>query len=135
MWNFSWIEWIGAALVGFVIGGLWYGPLFGKTWQRLSGLSDEEIGQSNMAMVFGGTFLLNLVASGLLGHMYAASASGNPSFRAHLMIGAGIGAGFVGTSLGVNALFSRRSLPAFLIDAGYWTLAYTGMALVYALIG
>ena len=32
-----------AAVAGFMVGGLWYGPLFGKTWQREIGLSDDDI--------------------------------------------------------------------------------------------
>ena len=130
MWNFSYGEWIGAALVGFLIGGLWYGPLFGKAWQRESGLSDERIASRNTGLIFGATFLLNLIASALLGHMYAAS--GQPSVRAHFLIASGIGWGFVGTSIGVNYLFSGKSLKLFFIDAGYWTLAYTAMGAVYA---
>lgn len=130
MWAYTYTEWLVAALAGFLIGGLWYGPLFGKAWQRESGLSDERIASSNMALIFGTTFLLNLIASALLGHMYAAS--GQPSVRAHFLIANGIGWGFVGTSIGVNYLFARKSLKLFFIDAGYWTLAYTAMGAVYA---
>ena len=32
-----------AALSSFVIGSLWYGPLFGKTWMKLNGLTDENL--------------------------------------------------------------------------------------------
>lgn len=30
-----------AAVASMIIGALWYGPLFGKTWMRLSGMSSE----------------------------------------------------------------------------------------------
>ena len=29
-----------ATVMGFVFGGLWYGPLFGKTWMRLVGVTE-----------------------------------------------------------------------------------------------
>jgi len=32
-----------AAASGFLVGGIWYGPLFGKAWQRAIGLSDDEL--------------------------------------------------------------------------------------------
>jgi len=32
-----------SALSGFVVTLLWYGPLFGRLWTRINGLSEEEI--------------------------------------------------------------------------------------------
>jgi len=71
MWEMNWIAVIGAAVAGFVIGGIWYGPLFSKAWQAESGLSDESIKGANMPMIFGLTFVLNLVSSFILGHVMA----------------------------------------------------------------
>jgi hypothetical protein len=131
MWNVNWLEIIGAALVGFAIGGVWYGPVFGKAWQRLSGLSDEVVQNANMAVIFGGTFVLNLLASLMLAHMF--SAAGNPGLRISTQMGCGIGFFFVATSIGVNYLFSRKPLKLFFIDAGYWVVAYAAMGLVFGL--
>ena len=60
MWQMNWLAVVGAALAGFVIGGLWYGPLLGKVWQRESGLSDEALKNGSMVQIFGLTFVLNL---------------------------------------------------------------------------
>lgn len=40
-------------LVSFVVGSIWYGPLFGKKWQALEGVTDEEIANTNMVKVMG----------------------------------------------------------------------------------
>lgn len=40
-------------LVAFAVGAVWYGPLFGKAWQRLAGVTDADIEQSNMIKVMG----------------------------------------------------------------------------------
>lgn len=40
-------------LIAFAVGSLWYGPLFGKTWQRLAGVTDADIANSNMFRVMG----------------------------------------------------------------------------------
>lgn len=132
MWQMNWLAVIGAALAGFVIGGLWYGPLFGKVWQRESGLSDEKLKSANMAQIFGIAFVLNLVASFILGHVLATYS--HPGLHVSAMIGLGIGLGFVATSVGVNYLFARKSLKLFLIDGGYWTLVYTVMGAVFGLV-
>lgn len=116
MWQMNWIAVIGAALAGFVIGGLWYGPLFGKAWQKESGLSDEAMKNANMAQIFGLTFVLNLAASFILGHVM--DTYQHPGLHISAMIGFGIGLGFVATSIGVNYLFARKSLKLFLIDGG-----------------
>ena len=129
MWEMNWIAVLGAALAGFVIGGLWYGPLLGKAWQAESGLSDEAMKNANMAKIFGLTFVLNLVSSFILGHVMATYQ--HPGIHISAMIGFGVGLGFVATSIGVNYLFARKSLKLFLIDGGYWTVVYTVMGAVF----
>ena len=52
-----------AALSGFIVGGLWYGPLFQKAWMRHSGMSFEKGKQQHVPLVFGGAYLLNFVAA------------------------------------------------------------------------
>ena len=129
MWETNWIAVLGAALAGFVIGGLWYGPLLGKAWQAESGLSDEAMKSANMGRIFGLTFVLNLVAAFILAHVMTTYQ--HPGLYISAMIGLGIGLGFVATSIGVNYLFARKSLKLFLIDGGYWTLVYTVMGAIF----
>lgn len=119
-----------AALSGFVLGGLWYSPLlFGKTWQRETGLSDEVLAKGNMALIFGATFVLCLVAS----VVFAMFLGPKPSLE--LGVGAGFAAGlcWVTASFGINYLFERKSLKLFLINGGYHTLQFTLIGLVLAL--
>ena len=49
----NWLAVVAAALSMFVIGGLWYGPLLAKPWQRAAGLSDEQVKSGNMPLIFG----------------------------------------------------------------------------------
>lgn len=119
-----------AALSGFVLGGLWYSPvLFGKAWQRETGLSDERLAGGNLAMIFGLAFVLCLVAS----LVFAMFLGPRPSLA--LGLGAGFSAGlcWVSASFGINYLFERKSLRLFLINAGYHTLQFTLIGLILAL--
>ena len=59
----NWLAVIAAALSSFVVGGLWYGPLFGNVWMKAAGVSAEQIAKGNKAMIFGGTFVLALIAA------------------------------------------------------------------------
>ena len=132
MWEMNWIAVVAASAAGFVVGGIWYGPLFGKAWQRESGLSDEAIKDANMPMIFGLVALLNLFAAFILGHVLATY--GGPGLVTSSIVGGGIGLGFIATSLGVNYLFARKSLKLFAIDACYWTLVYAVMGAIFGLL-
>jgi len=121
-----------AAVSGFLVGGLWYGPLFGKAWQAARGLSDDAMKNANMPMIFGLTFVLNLFSAFILDHTL--STYGAPGLNLSVMISGGVALGFIVPAIGVNYLFSRQSLRLFMIDAGYWLVIYSVMGVVFALL-
>jgi hypothetical protein len=133
MWAMNWLAVILAAAAGFLIGSIWYGPLFGKAWQRESGLSEESIRGANMAKIFGLAAMLNLLAALVLGVLLAV-AYGKPDILMSAIFGGSIGLGFVAPSIGVNYLFALKSLKLLAIDAGYWTVAYAAMGVVFGLL-
>jgi len=52
------------ALIPLVIGAAWYSnALFGKTWFRVAGMTEEKINSGNMALIFGLVYLLGLFLS------------------------------------------------------------------------
>jgi Protein of unknown function (DUF1761) len=117
-----------AALAGFVIGGLWYGPLFQKPWMAASGMTKEKGAQSNPVILFGTTYVLNLimgtgvaVAIGTQGHLHDG-----------LHFGLMVGVFFIATALGIIYLFEQRPLKLFLINAGYQVI---NLAAIGAIIG
>ena len=121
---------LAAAVATFVLGGLWYSPaLFGKAWQREAGVSDEKMKSANMAMIFGLTFVLSLIAA----WVFALFLGPRPPMA--LGLGAGFSAGlcWVAASFGISYLFERRSLKLWLINGGYHTLQFTIVGLILAL--
>ena len=119
-----------AAVASFLLGGLWYSPLlFARAWQREAGLTDEQLKNANMGMIFGLALVLCVVAS----LMFAIFLGPRPPLA--LGLGAGFSAGlcWVSASFGINYLFERRSLKLFLINAGYHTLQFTLIGLIIAL--
>ncbi len=114
-----------------MLGGLWYSPiLFGKTWQREAGLSDEQLAKSNKAKIFGVSFILCLIAAVAFSMVIGPEAS----FFMALHSGIGVGLAWVATSFGVNYLFELKSLKLWLINAGYHTLQFTIYGLVFGLM-
>ncbi len=116
---------IAAAFVGFLTGGLWYGPLFGKAWMAASGMTEEKMRARSPARVYGLTLLLNLVAAASLGMFI-----GGGDLVFGLFAGLMTGATFVSTALAVTYLFEDRPLRLWLINAGYQTLNFTVMGLI-----
>ncbi len=122
-----------AALCGFLIGGLWYGPLFGKLWQREAGISDEAMRATNPIKLFGLTFLFSVLSAVFLGHLLASTGVSKP--RVVMMISVGVALGFIIPAFGTNYLFGRKSGMLFAIDAGYWVMFYAAMGGVFVLLG
>ena len=122
-----------AALSGFLIGGVWYGPLFGKVWQREAGVSQEAMGETSPLKLFGLTFLFSLLSAVFLGHLLASTGVSKP--HVVMMISVGVALGFIVPALGTNYLFGRKSGTLFAIDAGYWLIFYAAMGGVFVLLG
>ena len=115
------------AVSSLVLGAIWYSPmLFAKPWQRAAGLSDEQAKSGNMAMIFGGAFVLSLIAA----YVFAMFLGRN--FGLGPAIGAGASAGlcWVGAAYGISYLFERRPLTLWLINGGYHTLQFTLFGLI-----
>jgi len=119
----NWLAVLVAAVSGFIIGGLWYGPLLGKTWMRVSGVTEEQTKQGNMGMIFGVSFILQLLAAIVLA-MFIGPES---DLTFGLMAGGSVGLFWVATSFGVVYLFEQRPFAHWAVNSGYWVVAYLVM--------
>lgn len=118
-----------AALAFFVVGMIWYGALFGKVWQREAGLTEEQVANGNMPLIFGLCFLFEMLIALTLGHQFARS---DPSTRGIMMISIGYAIGIMIPATGINYLFQRRSGTLFAIDAGHFLVGMAAMGAVFA---
>lgn len=130
--GFNWPEIVLAALSAFILGGLWYGPLFGKRWQSLNQLSDAQINNANMKLIYGAAFLLNLFLALFLSLFIEVAMMMGSGALTGAMFGAFLGMVFVAPTFGVNYLFARRPVRLYLIDVGYQVLQ---LALMGAILG
>jgi hypothetical protein len=105
----------------------------GKKWMGAVGLSEEQIKEGNMGLIYGGAFVFSLVASWTLAHTFASYAQ-DLSLGVKVLTAFGVALGFIVPALGTNYLFSQKGKALFFIDAGYWLLFYTAMGLVHGLL-
>ncbi len=121
-----------AAAAGFLVGGLWYGPLFGKVWMTENNFTEEELRGANMLKIYGLTFAFSVLSAVFLGHLLAFF---DANARSTMMISVGIALGYIVPAIGTNYLFARKSGKLFAIDAGYWIVFYAVMGVVFVLLG
>jgi hypothetical protein len=125
----NWLAVLAAAISAFLLGGLWYSPaLFGKAWQRGAGLTDEQLKGGNPGKIYGGAFVLSLIAAATFA-----------MFLGKLPVGTATAYGFcagltwVAASFGINYLFERRPFGLLLVNGGYHTLQFTLYGLILGL--
>lgn len=121
-----WLSIGAAGLSAFVVGGLWYGPLFGRTWMAEFGFTEASLAERNLPMVFGLALLLSVVAALFLDLFIGASATLASGALAGLLAATG----WVITFVGIYYLFEMRSIKAWLVNAGYALISMTVMGAI-----
>ena len=110
-----------ATASAFVLGGIWYGPLFKHAWCREAGIDPEAKPKNHPATVFGTAFAAALVAAAA----FAIILRPDPPLFIALHAGFLTGLAYVAMSFGINYAFAGRSFRLWLIDGGYHTLQFT----------
>lgn len=128
----NWLAIVLGTAAFFAVGAIWYTVLFGKIWQRETGLSDEQLKSgANMPLIFGLCFLLELVVVTMLGHLFAFV---QPGDHVKMMMATGFGLAIMSPAIGITYLYMRKSLKLFLIDAGHFVVGMAAVGLVFVLL-
>jgi len=123
----GWLGVLVAAVLAFVLGALWYGPLFGRVWMSAAGVTEAQVSEANMARIFALAFLLELIQAIVL-RLLLRDATVWDGVTTGLMVGGG----WVATATGVFHLFEHRPAAHFFVNAGYAVLSFALMGAVLA---
>ena len=132
MLNFVDINWwavIVAAISAFLLGGVWYGPLFRKPWCRENGIDPNAPPAGHPGKTFGVAFVAAMVAAAA----FAIILRPDPPLFIAVHAGLLTGLAYVAMSFGINYAFAGRSIKLWLIDGGYHTLQFTLYGLILGL--
>ena len=121
---------LAGAAAFFMVGAIWYGLLFGKTWQKAAGLSDEDVQGGNMAVIFGLTFVFEFLIAMVLWHLIQRT---SPAPHVVMMMAVGFAGGIMVPAIGINYLYQRKSLTLFAIDSAHFVLGMAAMGGVFLL--
>ena len=129
---------LAAAVLSMAIGALWYGPLFGKKWQELLGMTKEKLEQAkakgvakSYALMFVGSLLMSYVLDHAL--IFASAYLKTSGVGAGVEVGIFNLLGFIApVTLGV-VLWEGKSWKLWLINNGYYLVTLVLMGILLAL--
>lgn len=112
----------GAAIIAMVIGALWFSPpFFGKTWAKLSGITQEQMKgmkKKGMEKAYFGSFVGLVVMSYVLS--YFIDLVGATLFMDGLRAGFWVWLGFVAPVMLGSIWWEGKPLKLFFINAGQY---------------
>ena len=118
-----------AALASFIVGWLWYGPLFGKLWMKLNGFTPEKLREEKglpMPLIM----VVNYVATALAAFSIAMFIGSEADASFGIFAGLMIALFWIGTSRLNDMLYERQPFKLYLINLGYNLVIYVIMGAV-----
>lgn len=120
MQNINLLAVIVAALIPFVVGYAWYGPVFGQQWMDLIGIKKadrKKEKKSGMEKTMTLTLLSNLALSYVLAHFLRFTGSTN--IADGMIVAYWAWFGFTAATQVPNFLYEKKPLKLMLIHVGY----------------
>lgn len=131
------INWLAVLVAGFamfMIGGVWYGAVFAKLWQRLHGFTDEQVKAMQKArppQVFFSIMLFAYIVGALAMSVLVVNLELRSAFS-----GAVLGAFlwlFATTAIGLTDHITRtRPFAAYILDSAYQLVAFMAAGVILA---
>lgn len=127
---------LGCAVFGMAVGMLWYSPvLFGKTWMKLSGCSEQDMAgakkSGGMIKTYVGAFLNGLLMSFVLA--FFLDRVGTYDVAEGLIVAGMLWLGFIATVYFSAVLWERKPFALFLINAGHTLVFLAGSSVILML--
>lgn len=124
-------------LVAMVIGVIWYGPVFGKTWMKLVGLTGKRTMKNDMVKTYAAMFVAALVMAYVLAHFiwYAAPGSATVWIGVKTAIWAWLGLIAVSNLSRLLFVPTKNPVMLYIIDSGYYLITLVAMGYIIAYLG
>jgi hypothetical protein len=124
-----------AAVAAFILGWLWYGPLFGKPWVALMKITPEQMAEGQkkgMAKPYTIMFIGTLVMSFVLAHalVFAAAYMNVGGFSAGLQAGFWNWLGFIVPVMLGGVLWEGKPWKLWWINVGYYLVSLLVMGII-----
>ena len=111
----NWWAVLVSTALAFVLGGLWYGPVFGQAWMDALGKTEDELQPSPTPFIIS-FFTALLTAITLAWLVYALEVT---TWLGGAALGLAMGIGFIATAMASDSAFCGWGVRLFTIQAGY----------------
>lgn len=124
---------VAAAVVAFLLGGLWYSPLlFARAWVAAHGYTPEDVARmrKEAPRAYAISFLCFLLMAHVLGFLVHLTGAVTWQYGLHLGFLCWLGFAF---TIGLTAnVYSQQKIAVFMIDTGYQLVYLMGMGAILA---
>src|SRR3989344_3042591 len=132
--SINWLAVLIAAVVNMIVGSLWYGPIFGRAWKRMMGLTDESMKSMRLSAMqaMAGGFITAIVMAYVLAHFVAVN--GVADMSGALELAFWIWLGFMATVTAGSFLWENKPFKLFVLNAAEQLVALVLMAMVMVMM-
>jgi hypothetical protein len=128
-----------AAIVNIVLGFLWYGPFFGKSWQAMMGFTQESMAAQKAKGMMTSSMVIMMIGSLLMAYVlahsliFAATYTKTTGIAAGLMVAVWTWLGFIApVSIG-TVIWEGKPWKLWIINAVYYIVGLALMGIILAL--
>ena len=117
-----------AAIANYAIATIWYAAIFGKMWQKLTGITDMKPAPMNIVLVFVGSLFLSFVLdhSIIFGNAYL----NMDGIMGGLMCGFFNWIGIIAPVTLCTKLYEKKPWGLWLMDNGFWLISLLVMGTI-----
>jgi hypothetical protein len=130
--HINWLAILACGIVYMVVGFLWYGPLFAKSWMKLVGLNQRDIEKSmkegRMPKVYATSFISALVTAYVTNILVVMLNVMNVGSA--ISLGIMLWLGYVAATQATLVLYENRPTKLYLINIGYYLVTIVLTAII-----
>lgn len=134
--DLEWLAILAGTVAMFIVGWLWYGPLFGKRWAIGNGVTNpggQMPGASVLVKGFVQTFLINVGIAYFIPALHIVFQN-EPSIETLIVSSFVLSFFVIGAAFYGSVVYLKRSTTVWAIDTGYYFVGIAAAAFVQDLV-
>ena len=117
-----------AAFATFVFASLWYGPILGKSWMKLTGMKKNDP-SVNMTSAMLSAFVTSFIISVFTAYFVSLTAAA--TWVAGAVSGFWLGLGILAPAMYADVVWTKKPCKLFLIDAVFRIIQTSAIGAIY----
>ena len=130
---------LAAAIANMILGSLWYGPLFGKPWMALMGITKESMAAAkekgmgtSYFLMMAGSLLMSFITANVL--IFASAYTNLYGSPVGALVGFMSWLGFVAPVTLGSVLWEGKPWKLWFLNAGYYLVGLVLMGLILSVL-